>query len=387
MSRSIIDIHILETIATGNINRDDTGTPKTQEYGGVVRARVSSQSWKRPTRFLFDERFDDHDLGVRTKRCIELLADAVEAKRPDIDHDTAMKYSETLFSKPYAGIKNIEKGKTDKKTGQIIPPRSPYLLYMGRAQYDRLADIAIEMTDTTNAASKTKSEWKKRVKNIIENDRAIDVALFGRMFTDDANLNIEAATEVAHAISVHGVETESDYYTAVDDMKSVSGDEDSGAAMVGDIEFNSATFYRYANVDANRLNDTLADPKVSARAAAEFVRAFAMSIPTGKIHGFAQRALPDLIIVSLRDTQPVNLATAFRIPVKPDYVEHATERLVAQEHAFDKAFDVTPIRTWVIRADDAAKDADQLGEVMALKEAVDDIETTVRDRLANETEA
>lgn len=229
--------------------------------------------------------------------------------------------------------------------------------------------------------------WKKRIQDIIENDRAVDVALFGRMFTDNANLNIVAATEVAHAISVHGVETESDYYTAVDDMKAVSGDEDSGAAMVGDIEFNSATFYRYANVDANRLNDTLADSKVSARAAAEFVRAFAMSIPTGKIHGFAQRALPNLIIVSLRDTQPVNLAAAFRVPVKPDYVEHATERLIAQEHAFDKAFDVTPIRTWVIRAEDAAKDADQLGKVVTLKEAVDDIETTVRVRLANEAEA
>ena len=126
-------------------------------------------------------------------------------------------------------------------------------------------------------------------------------------------------------------------------------ESDAGAAMIGQIEFNAATYYRYANVDANRLNDTLGDASVTAKAAAAFVQAFVTSMPKGKINTFAQGTLPDLVVVNIRDTQAVNLVGAFQKPVEPDYVRHATEALVQRERELDDAYGITPVNTWVVQ--------------------------------------
>jgi CRISPR system Cascade subunit CasC len=79
VNRTLIDIHILQTVPPSNLNRDDTGSPKTAIYGGVRRARVSSQSWKRATRVAFESALDRSDLGVRTRRIVELLADEIKS--------------------------------------------------------------------------------------------------------------------------------------------------------------------------------------------------------------------------------------------------------------------------------------------------------------------
>ena len=50
-----MDINVLQTVPSSNINRDDTGSPKTAIYGGVTRSRVSSQSWKRAMRLAFKQ--------------------------------------------------------------------------------------------------------------------------------------------------------------------------------------------------------------------------------------------------------------------------------------------------------------------------------------------
>lgn len=381
-TRTIIEIHALETTSASNLNRDDTGSPKTLEYGGVKRARVSSQAWKRPTREMFRTLLDPKDLGIRTKRVVEVLRDRILEFAPDTDPETAVTAAESVL-RDGAGIKldkpRAKKGDDEDNALQ----QSKYLLFMGNRQYDQLAAIAVDALNQDDPAKRIKDkDVKKRIKQIVANDRSVDVALFGRMVADDTDLNVDATVQVANAISVHAVDTESDFFTAVDDVKRDSEDEgDSGAAMVGQIEFNAATYYRYANVDVNRLNDILGDTAATAKAVAAFIKGFLFSMPQGKVSTFAQGTLPDLAVVNVRDTQAVNLVGAFTRPVEPDYVQHATEALVRREKDFERAYDITPVHTWVVRVGDDTAAADQLAEPTSMRALLEGVEATVRDRL------
>ena len=131
------------------------------------------------------------------------------------------------------------------------------------------------------------------------------------MVADDDRPQRRRRRQVAHALSVHAVDNEYDYFTAVDDHKNADDDEDAGAGMIGTVEFNSSTLYRYATVDVDRLRDNLGDAEATRRAVEAFVRAFVQSMPTGKQNTFANRTLPDAVLVVLRDTQSINLVGAF----------------------------------------------------------------------------
>lgn len=384
-NRTIVEIHALET-AAGNLNRDDTGSPKTMEYGGYTRARVSSQAWKKPTRELFKDLLGPKDLGIRTKRVVEVLRDAVIERRPDLDAELAVKLAETAL-KDGAGIKlDKPRAKKNAETDKDDAlQQSKYLLFMGRRQYDRLADLIVGTLDQDDPVKAIKS-MKKAVKQIVADDRAVDVVLFGRMVADDTDLNVDAAAQVAHAISVQAVDSESDFFTAVDDIKQESDEEgDAGAAMIGQVEFNAATYYRYANVDVNRLNDSLGDTNATAKAVAAFVQAFLTSMPQGKINTFAQGTLPELVVVNVRDTQAVNLVGAFERPVEPDYVQHATEALVRREQEFDDVYGITPVNTWVVRIGDDTVAADELSERVSMREMLTGVESVVAERLNDQT--
>lgn len=383
-NRTIIEIHALETTSASNLNRDDTGSPKTVEYGGVTRARVSSQAWKRPTRKLFSQLLDPKDLGVRTKRVVEVLRDRILERVPDTDPDTAAKVAESVLHDG-AGIK-LDKPRAKKgDDGEDALQQSKYLLFMGNRQYDRLANIAVEALGQDDPVKRIKDkDVKKSIKQIVADDRSIDVALFGRMVADDTDLNVDATAQVAHAISVHAVDSESDFFTAVDDVKQDSEEEgDSGAAMVGQIEFNAATYYRYANVDADRLNDILGDPDATGKAVAAFIQAFLTSMPQGKVHTFAQGTLPDLVVVIVRNTQAVNLVGAFERPVEPDYVQHATEALVRREQDFENAYGVQPVRTWVVRIGDDTAAADDLAKPTSMRDMIEDVANLIGERLGS----
>ena len=103
MTRTIIDIDILQTVPPSNINRDDTGSPKTAVYGGVRRARVSSQAWKRATRLAFADLLDKDNLGTRTKRVVELLAERIREKDAEVTPERAEELAAVVFKA--AGIK------------------------------------------------------------------------------------------------------------------------------------------------------------------------------------------------------------------------------------------------------------------------------------------
>ena len=379
--RTIIEFHILQTIPPANLNRDDTGSPKTAIYGGALRARVSSQAWKRPTRELFRQTIDQASLGLRTKRVVEVLVQRITDRRDDIANENALRLAKLTLTT--AGLKLIAP-KAPKDSDAESIDETQYLLFMGNGQYDALADLVIDAYDNGDAESTIKTQ-KKQIRSIVLNDHSIDVALFGRMVADSTDLNIDAAAQVAHAISVQRVSTESDYYTAVDDVKQDNEDEiDSGAAMIGEIEFNSATFYRYANVDVNRLFDTLGSVSATKAAVEAFVRSFITSIPSGKINTFAHRTLPDLVLINVRDTQAVNLVGAFEEPIDRDIVRQATHALVEREHQIDKAYGTTPIQSWTIRVGDDTAEVDDITPATSLADAVESVGRTVAERLNEE---
>jgi CRISPR system Cascade subunit CasC len=307
-SRLYLDIHILQTVPPSCVNRDDTGSPKTAIYGGATRARVSSQAWKKAVRRVFgEELFAPEALGKRTKRIVALVSDAMRA-RPDCPKD------------PEAAVATILKT-AGLKEGSLGAGTSAPLFFMSAAQAKALAELAIENPKAD----------KKAVQAALLSAPSVDLALFGRMVADEANLNVDAACQVAHAISTHAVQTEYDYFTAVDDYPDAAR-TDAGAAMIGTIEFNAATLYRYATIALHELNGHLGGDATAAACA--FVDAFARSMPEGKQNTFANRTLPSAMLVMLRTDQPVNLVGAFEAPVQKGeegYVARSAQKLCLQE--------------------------------------------------------
>lgn len=378
--RTIVDISILQTVPPSNLNRDDSGSPKTAFYGGVERARVSSQAWKRPTRLAFNRTLDPSSVGFRTKQIVVALADRIREKDAAIDTERSLDLAKTVLTK--AGV-SLSTPRT-KKGEEPKPDEAGFLFFISSLQLDQLAEIAVAAgrADDPDALIKRENPKKK-----LDTAHSVDIALFGRMVADAADLNVDAAAQVAHAISVHGIRREFDYYTAVDDIKSLDESQDAGAGMIGTVEFNSATFYRYATVDVDRLRENLGDDNATAEAMRVFVKAFAMSMPSGKQNSFGHGTVPDAIVVSVRDTQSVNLVGAFEKAVESDYVASASKRLAARSKEVDSTFGTTPVASWVVRVGEATEPLASLGEEVGLDALVHALGATVRERLAGASSA
>ena len=201
---------------------------------------------------------------------------------------------------------------------------------------------------------------------------------------DDPCIRYSRGYRSAHAEMPHFFISALDF-TAVDDVKQDSDEEgDAGAAMIGDVEFNSATFYRYANVDVDRLLDTLGDANATTQAVTAFVDAFATTVPNGKINTFAHNTLPDLVVVNLRDTQAVNLVGAFERPIAGEIVANATKALVEREQEIDASYGTTPVRTWVVRVGKGTEAADQLAARQPLHDVLTELGDAVAARLVRE---
>ncbi|MFJ4694592.1 type I-E CRISPR-associated protein Cas7/Cse4/CasC [Streptomyces sp. NPDC088766] len=393
MTRIFLDVHALQTVPPSNINRDDTGAPKTALYGGVPRARVSSQAWKRATRTYFDDEhlLEPGELGVRTKKVVEVLAERIIALDPSLGEETALALADETVRA--AGLKTeVPKRKADaaKETGVAAAPEAKYLVFLSARQLDGLARLAVEGAADIAAFLKEKKN-KEKVKEIADSRHSVDIALFGRMVADAADYSVDAAVQVAHAISVHRVENESDYYTAVDDRNT---DEETGAGMIGTVDFNSATLYRYAALGVHQLAANLGqglrddEPRTEPvrRAVEAFVHGFVASLPTGKINTFGHHTLPDAVVVKLRTTRPISFVAAFEDPVRGDqggHVRDACDRLAAYIPDIERAYgDAESTLTWVLRVGpNTLKLADVGTEVDALGDLVTAVGRAVAERL------
>jgi CRISPR system Cascade subunit CasC len=237
-NRLYIDLHVLQTVPPSCINRDDTGSPKTAVFGGTVRARVSSQAWKKAVRDMF--KISGADTGIRTKRAEDIIANAIIETEKKNGNTVEQEKAKKLANK----ILHTTKIKEDKKD----PEKTGALFFISKAQANALAELAINGQFDKILADKA-----------ITDHPAIDIAMFGRMVADDSDLNIDATVQVAHAISTHKVNNEFDYFTAIDEHKTTEDVESTGAGagMLGTVEYNSSTLYRYANICVHELADSL----------------------------------------------------------------------------------------------------------------------------------
>ena len=322
-----VDFHVIQTVPPSCVNRDDTGSPKTAVYGGVTRARVSSQAWKKAIRDMFCEEFPKEDIGLRTKKIVDLVAEKLKNYKPDLTEKEIQKRSQSVLEA--AGIK-IKDNKGKLETGALF--------FISQGQIAALAKLAGENED---------GKFEKKIcQEAVTACPAIDIALFGRMVADDPSLNFDAASQVAHAISTHAVQNEYDYFTAVDDC---SPEDNAGAGHLGTVEYNSSTLYRYATVNITELRKNLKDDTV--KAVVGFADAFIRSMPTGKQNTFANRTLPDAVYATIRDDQPINMAGAFEKPIKASkdgYVEKSIERLNEYTNNIYSSFLAKPVKEWAI---------------------------------------
>lgn len=361
-----LEVHVIQNLPPSNVNRDDTGAPKAAIYGGVNRLRVSSQAWKRATREEFASRIQEPLRATRTKRVTRMLADRIVARQAMSEEQAGELAQKVLAA---AGVKVAAPRVAKGQSVAAADHEAEALFFISNQQLGRLAELAVQGDGEVD---------KKAAKAAIDQEHGAEIALFGRMVASSPDLTVDAAVQVAHAISTHAVDPQGDFYTAVDDAK--PHDDDSGAGMMGTIEFASATLYRYAAIALDQLLENLGDGQVAAETAAEFVRGFALSIPSGKKNSFAADTLPSLVLVTVRDGRPVNLVGAFEKPVRTSdegYVAASTQRLVDQVAALESTFAVPAEASWLVAEPALADVTAPLGSAIALPAALDGVRESV----------
>ena len=293
-----VQLHLLTFYPPANLNRDDTGRPKSAVMGGVSRLRVSSQALKRAWRTseAFAATLDGH-LADRTQRIGVLVQQHLLAA--GVAADKAL-----TVAREIAGIFGKVKKKEDKNP--VFTEQLAFISHEERDAALKLAEARASGADTTDVAKIAATILKAK-------DTAADIAMFGRMLADNPDFNREAAVQVAHAFSTHKVAIEDDYYVAVDDLKLPS--EDAGAGFIGEAGFASGLFYLYICVDVALLKRNLSDPGLAGVALASLVRAAATVAPTGKQASFASRARAHYILAESGDQTPRTLGGAFLSPI------------------------------------------------------------------------
>ena len=294
-----LQLHLLTAYGPSNLNRDDTGRPKSAVFGGVPRLRISSQSLKRAWRTseAFASRLDGH-LAERTQR----LGAEIHQHLLDqgMERDAALTASRTI-----AGVF----GKL-RKQDDANPAFIEQLAFVSPQERERafaLADKALEGEPIDDI---------KPAELLRASDTAADVAMFGRMLADNPKFNREAAVQVAHAITTHRGVAEDDYYTAVDDLKSRNEPEDAGAGFVGVQEFGAGVFYLYVCVDRGLLLRNLDNTQAVRDASlAALVQAATTVGPQGKQASFASHARAIYVLGEKGTAQPRSMAAAFLKPV------------------------------------------------------------------------
>jgi len=295
MSR-FLQLHLLTFFPPANLNRDDTGRPKTAVVGGATRLRLSSQSLKRAWRKseAFADALDGH-MGQRTQR----IGDVVLAhlRVHGMDEAKALATAREIAG-VFGKIKDIKDGD---------PAQTEQLAFI--SPEERTAALAL--ADSALAGEKIDAKAAGLLRAA---DTAADIALFGRMLADSPEYNREAAAQVAHAITTHKVTVEDDYYTAVDDLKTAA--EDAGAGFLGEAAFGSGVFYLYLCVDRTLLVKNLGgDAELAKTALGALARAAATVAPNGKQNSFAAHGRAGYLLAENGSQQPRTLAGAFARPV------------------------------------------------------------------------
>lgn len=345
-----LQIHTLHSYPAGLLNRDDSGLAKRMPFGGSVRTRISSQCLKRHWRVAKDE-FSIHSIpgateAYRSRNIVERKVMApIRADAGDVRPEVLQAVEDAFNIGVYGSSGSVESG------------RQPLLLGQPEVEHlrERAAAICAEHPGDADAAKEAATELFNSRRGEGKNFRALldsaklpaglEGALFGRMVTSDPGANIDAAIHVAHALTVHAEESESDYFSVVDDLR--SEEEDAGAAHIGDMELTAGLFYGYVVVDVPGLVSNLegcpaeewegTDRTLTGKVVEHLLHLIATVSPGAKLGSTAPYACADLMLVEAGSRQPRSLANAFRKPVRAQ-VEDATTALASYLGKLDDAY-------------------------------------------------
>lgn len=283
-----IEYHILQSFPVTCLNRDDVGAPKTAVVGGVTRARVSSQCWKRQVRLAMHGL--GFPMGTRTKligklisnKCIELGATSEQAQACGESIESIFikkeKIGKKSKTKEYDDLSENTEAEKDNDTLLFLSPKEIEIIATAFKEKDFSSNAVMTQTDLKKRAA----ELTKLIGPVEKSVDALDIALFGRMVAKAADMNVEAAASFAHAISTHRVSNEVEFFTALDDLQ-----EEPGSAHMGSLEFNSATYYRYVSLDLGQLADSLGitgsgNTDDLKKAIAAFTQALFVAVPNAR---------------------------------------------------------------------------------------------------------
>ncbi len=292
-----LELHIIQSVPVACLNRDDLNSPKTAIFGGVQRARVSSQSWKRAIREMAKELSPALFKGERTRLMFEPLLEEMKAAGLSASEaeDGAKKIVDALV-------------KLDSKSNDKV--KSTTLYFMSPLELKTLAKSYAETKDVKKAL--------KAVDAGVLKDAA-DISIFGRMVANDHSLTVEAASMFSHALSTHKVDNEIDFFAAVDDLQPK---EETGAGMTSTLEFNSATFYRFAALNLDMLADKehlggmTSDERK--RVVRTFVESTIKAMPGARKNTMNGNTLPTYVLGVVREKgHPIQLVNAFENAVRP----------------------------------------------------------------------
>ncbi|MBL4867220.1 MAG: type I-E CRISPR-associated protein Cas7/Cse4/CasC [Pseudomonadales bacterium] len=325
MSR-FIQLHLLTSYPPANLNRDDLGRPKTAKMGGSDRLRVSSQSLKRSWRTsdLFQHALAGH-LGVRTKvRGVSIYHALVDG---NLSEKNSKKWAQAIAGQ----FGKLKKESPDSVTQDLEIEQLVHISASENAAIDALVAVLI---------AEQREPDEEELALLRKEEMAADIAMFGRMLASKPSFNVEASCQVAHAISVHSIVIEDDYFTAVDDLN--DGSEDAGAAHIGETGFAAGLFYSYICINKELLIENLNGEKALAnKALGAFVEAAVKVAPEGKQNSFASRAYASYALAESGNQQPRSLSVAFLKPVSKNSDDFATEAVVAlekQKDNFDRVY-------------------------------------------------
>jgi CRISPR system Cascade subunit CasC len=335
-----IQLHMLVSYPPSNLNRDDLGRPKTAVIGGTQRLRISSQSLKRAWRTsdIFSEHLKDNmgkrtkEMGVKVKESIltgvplkELCdgkATADPKKVTGITEENAnvwaLKIASVFVDKSSKETsKKTKKGAPEEPEGEIKDTKEKKTnvdkdsLKGEQLVFYSNNEIAAIQTLISTLINENRTPKPDELSGLLKEElSSVDVAMFGRMLANATRYNFEAAVQVAHAVTVHEVAVEDDYFTAVDDLN--KGEDDAGAGHLGETEFASGLFYEYVCIDTTLLEKNLGGDKALAKNAIRaLVEAAAKIAPSGKQNSFASRAYASYLLVEKGSQQPRSLSVAY----------------------------------------------------------------------------
>lgn len=329
----LIELHILQSFPVSCLNRDDVGSPKTAMFGGVSRARISSQSLKRAIREYAQKNLPNARFGgERTKLIVQPLADAL-TKHGVAEAKVALEYAKNIADKLAT---------LDSKAKE---PKVSTLIFLAPSEIDA---IASQVAALLRANAKSKDYEKSLDKFCKQADLldGADIAIFGRMVASLPSLTLEGAAMFSHALSTHKADNDLDFYSAVDDLKP-KGD-DAGAGMIGTLEFSSAVYYRYAAVNLDLLADADHLGKLSVQerrmVVDAFIRATLMAVPGARKNSMNAHTLPGCVLGIFKSAgQPVQLINAFETPVcsKSGLLDSSVEAMQAHHAQLKEIWGIT----------------------------------------------